>query len=200
MSWAIGSLRGAATVCVAGGASAEWAARRLSRDLGRTAPAAGGGALTKNGAGREPDCRTTALTMMMRLAATAARMANESTGRRAALAHSRKISDPAILAAPTPTHDFRCGAYALFLTGISLRVDSPSRTANGLGRLSRRIGRRRAREDSHRTRCARLPRARKICPAVAPARNRAAGARSRACLPRPGCEWTTRRHAAAPDP
>ena len=34
--------------------------------------------LTKNGAGCEPDCRKTALTTMIALAATAARMANES--------------------------------------------------------------------------------------------------------------------------
>jgi hypothetical protein len=50
----------------------------------------------KNGAGCEPDCKKAALTMMMRLAAIAARTANVSTGRRDALAHSEiAIAPPA---------------------------------------------------------------------------------------------------------
>jgi hypothetical protein len=50
--------------------------------------------LSTNGAGREPDWRNTALTTMMALAATAARIANESTGRRAVLAHRRDAKAP----------------------------------------------------------------------------------------------------------
>src|SRR5579872_6496958 len=45
--------------------------------------------LAKNGAGCDPDCRKTALTMMIKPAALAHRIAMESTGRSAADDHSR---------------------------------------------------------------------------------------------------------------
>ncbi len=57
--------------------------------------------LAKNGAGCAPDCRKTALTMMMRLAAPAAIIANVSTGRRVALPHSANANAPLAPAART---------------------------------------------------------------------------------------------------
>jgi hypothetical protein len=59
---------------------------RLSADCG------GAVGLATNGARCEPDCRKTALTMMMKLAAAAPMIATESTGRRASLPHTRPAS------------------------------------------------------------------------------------------------------------
>src|ERR1700691_3375447 len=97
---AIGSLRRAAMGCATAVAAAGYAGATGTAGLGGTLAATGtdfGGA--KNGAGCEPDCQKTALTMMMRLAATAARIANVSTGRRDALVHSElTIAPPAPMA------------------------------------------------------------------------------------------------------
>jgi hypothetical protein len=67
---------------------------RLSADCG------GAVGLATKGARCEPDCRKTALTMMMRLAAAAPMIATESTGRRASLPHTRPAS---IAMVPTNT-------------------------------------------------------------------------------------------------
>src|SRR5579863_6108265 len=92
---AIGSSRRAATGC---GVTAVASSRAgiVGTPIAATGEAFG---LAKKGVGCEPDCNKTALTTMMTLAAAAATMANESTGRRVALAHSRAANAPPALAA-----------------------------------------------------------------------------------------------------
>src|SRR5580692_2126879 len=102
---AIGSLRrgdgvGTGTACGDRGAATEWVAlKSTTRGAGfadvSTTSDFGRAGLATNGAGRAPVCRNTALTTMTMVAATAPRMANESTGRSAKPDHSRDPTDPA---------------------------------------------------------------------------------------------------------
>src|SRR5580658_5647972 len=75
---------------------------RLSANCG------GAVGLATNGARCEPDCRKTALTMMIKLAAAAPIIATESTGRRASRPHIRpaNIAMMPTKAAPRPTPRF----------------------------------------------------------------------------------------------
>jgi hypothetical protein len=105
----IGSLRRAATgmgVCWLTGARTTSVDGATSARLSTTCGVEVG--LTTNGARCEPDCRKTALTMMMRLAAAAPRIATESTGRRAILGHIRPATNPIrpATAAPRPVPRF----------------------------------------------------------------------------------------------
>jgi len=62
----------------------------------------GAAGFATNGPRCEPDCRKTALMMMMRLAAAAPRIATESTGRRAILVHIRAAAITTRPVTPAP--------------------------------------------------------------------------------------------------
>ena len=69
----------------------------------------------KNGDGCGPDCKNTALTTMMRLAAAAARIATKSTGRRVALMQSLTTNDPQAPAARAKAGRLSCRRLRTFL-------------------------------------------------------------------------------------
>jgi hypothetical protein len=99
--------------------------------------------LATNGARCEPDCKNTALIMMMRLAAAAPMIATESTGRRTSLPHIRPTN---IAIRPTNTAP-RLAPRALRLrlrtmrpSGVmrQFRIAGPAKLADSLTRRAER--------------------------------------------------------------